>query len=112
MTVAGETVTRVRREAAGTDRGGNPTFTETLTDIPGAFFAPEQASSETLTVNRESVRTSPSLYFPGSWPDITERDAVIVRGERYMVDGEPADWRSPWGGQLGGLVVTLKRVEG
>ncbi|QCB93302.1 phage head completion protein [Cellulomonas shaoxiangyii] len=110
--MAGEIVVRLRDVATGVDPYGNPVETTTETAIPGAFFAPEQASRESTEVGRESVTIKPSLYFPKSWPDITARDRVRVRGREYAVDGEPADWRSPWGSSLGGLVVTLQRVEG
>ena len=110
--MAGETVTRVRQVADGVDRYGNPTFSEVEEDFGGAFFAPEQSSSEALAVGRTVVTVSPTLYFPKAWPDIASGDAVRVRGERFEVDGVPADWRDPWGTALGGLVVTLKRVQG
>lgn len=111
--MAGETVTRIRATATGVDRYGNPTSTDAELDIEGAFFAPEQKSSESVEVGREAVPFEPTLYFPGLWPDLTERDRVRVRGDVYAVDGIPADWRNPWGpAALGGLVVTLKRVVG
>ena len=111
--MSGETVTRIRATQTGVDRYGNPTTTDAELDIDGAFFAPEQKSSEPVEVGRSAVIVEPTLYFPGLWPDLTERDRVRVRSHEYEVDGVPADWRNPWGtSALGGLVVTLKRVEG
>lgn len=107
----GEVVTRLRRQQTGVDRYDNPVYAEVSTDIPGAAFAPEQKSSEPVEVGRTPIITQPTLYFL-TRPDFTAGDAVLVRGERYEVDGDPADWRSPWGTGFGGLVVTLKRVEG
>lgn len=111
--MAGETVTRIRPTESGVDRYGNPVFTDAEVDIPGAFFAPEQSSTELTQVGRVPVITKPSLYFPGAWPDLVASDRVRVRGLVFEVNGDPADWRNPWGGPLpGGLVVTLERVTG
>lgn len=108
----GETVTRLRKVEGATDRYGNPTHTTVEAEIPGAAFAPEQDSQEPLEVGRTSVVTQPALYFYLSRPDLRSGDAVRVRGEMYEVDGKPADWRSPWGTSLTGLVVRLKMVTG
>lgn len=108
----GEPIIRIRRVQDGTDRYGNPTYVDEEAVLPEwAGFAPEQASSEPVTVGREAVFVKPSLYFPGQWPDLTDTDRVRVRGHTYQVVGVPAEWRSPWSG-FGGLVVTLERVEG
>jgi hypothetical protein len=109
--VVGEDVTRVRRVEAGVDRYGNPTYTDDPTLVEGAFFDPG-SSGETVLVGGVAMVTSPTLYFPQAWPDLVAGDAVIVRGTRYEVDGRPADWKSPWGTALGGLVVKLTLAEG
>lgn len=108
----GEVVTRIRRVEDGVDRYGNPTYIDVETSVPGAAFAPEQASQEPTEVGRASVITKPTLYFNRPRPDFIASDRVRVRGWLYEVDGDPADWRSPWGTDWGGLVVALKRVAG
>jgi hypothetical protein len=35
-----------------------------------------------------------------------------VRGQVYLVDGDPAVWRNPYTGWQPGAVVTLGRVDG
>lgn len=110
----GETVTRIRPGAqTGTDAFGQPVYgSDAETDIDGAMFAPG-GSSEPVEVGREAVVTAPTLYFRGTWPDIVATDRIRVRGVEFAVDGKPADWRDPFGtGGPGGLVVTLKAVEG
>lgn len=110
----GETVTRIRAGAqTGTDAFGQPVYgPDVETTIDGAMFAPG-GSSESVEVGREAVVTAPTLYFRAAWPDIVETDRIRVRGVEYDVDGRPADWRDPFGTDgPGGLVVTLKAVEG
>ena len=108
------TVTRIRESDTGaTDDYGNPIVTETETDIDGALFAPERDSSEVITVGRTTVSSKPTLYWFKERPDITEHDRVRVDGVEYEVDGKPAPWVDDLGGtDVGGLVVTLKRVDG
>lgn len=109
----GRTVTRRRRTASGTDRYGNPTFTTLDTDIPGALFAPERSSEEVVAVGRNMVPSKPTLYWLRDEPDIRRDDVILVDGAVYEVDGIPSVWRDDLSGtDLGGLVVTLKRVEG
>lgn len=106
-------VTRVRRGAQnGVDRYGNPVYAPTAeTVLPGAMFAPG-GTSEPVEAGRSAVITLPTVFFPRTWPDIEPTDQVRVFAELYEVVGDPAEWRSPWGTNLGGLVVQLNRVEG
>lgn len=111
--MAGETVTRLRPVQTGTDRYGNPVYSDTLAETPltEAWFAPG-GSSEPVEVGRAAVITKPTVYFPHSWPDIQPSDQLRIRGRVYEVTGDPADWRSPTGSNVGGLVIELKRVDG
>jgi len=109
----GRTITRLRNQQAGTDRYGNPVFTRTPTAIPGAMFAPERDSGDRVEVGREMVPTKPTLYWLKTHPDIRSDDVLVVDGVEYEVDGIPSAWRDDLSGtDLGGLVVTLRRVEG
>lgn len=107
--------TRIRREQTGVDRYGDPVFETTELDIPGAMFAPERDrdSTEVVTVGRTTIPSKPTLYWYKTRPDIRADDKLRVDGVEYDVDGIPAPWRDDLGGtDVGGLVVTLKRVEG
>lgn len=109
----GETVTRVRRgPSPGLDRYRKPLpGADVETPIEGAAFAPE-GSPESVEVGRVVLSEAPKLYFRQSRPDIVASDRLRVRGDLYDVSERPADWRDPWGSDVGGLVVTLKRSEG
>lgn len=108
MTLATETVTRLR-PATSDDRYGDTTPGEQAEeDIDGALFAPG-GTQEPVQIGREAVIAEPSLYFPRTWPDILATDLMRVRGDVYQVTGFPADWR---GVTAGGLVVELKRTAG
>jgi hypothetical protein len=111
MPFVGEPVQRVRREVTGTDRYGNDTYEDVATELAERAGFDPGGSREPVEVGRDQVVTNPKLYFPDQRPDLREDDAVIVRGERYAIEGDPADWRSPFGSTLGGLVVELQRVE-
>lgn len=111
MSVFGEPVSRVRGEASGVDRYGNPTVVDVEVDLPPAAFAPAGAP-EVAEPGRVIVSTAPTLYWRGERPDVVASDRLRVRGVVYAVDGAPADWRDPWGSDLGGLVVRLAESAG
>lgn len=107
----GEQVVRVRRVDSGqVDRYGVPILTEQQVTLTGAAFDPG-GSREPVEVGRAAVVTAPRLFFQ-SWPDVAAGDRIEVRGTSFEVIGDPADWRSPWGGNTGGLVVELQVVTG
>lgn len=101
-----EPVTRLRSTQAGTDAYGNPIFTEASTALAPARFAPAGAA-EPAQAGSVVVTSSPSLYWRGTWPDVTVADRLTVRGVTYEVDGPPADWRGS-GVTPGGMVVKLR----
>ena len=84
--------------------------TPTETTVPCLGFSPG-GSSEVSTEWRVAVSTQPTVYLP-TGTDITPADRVVVRGVTYEVDGDPADWRSPFSGWRHGLAVSLKRFGG
>ena len=104
-------VVRVRRDTAGTDRYGNPTYSETQTVLGGRSVFTPGGSSEPVEVGRERVVSSPKLLFAGSWPDVRADDRLIVDGRTFTVEGRPASLRGPVSDR-GGLVVALREVEG
>lgn len=102
-----EPVARYRRTQSGTDGRGDPIYTRTKTDLPPALFAPG-GISEPVEPGREPVVTEPTLYWRRQWPDVAASDELEVRGKRYTVEGEPAEWR---GTRVGGLTVNIRRAE-
>jgi len=106
-----ETVTRLRAAEAGTDRRGNAEPGEpTRLDIDGCAVAP-RGQGENRTEGRQAVTSGWTVYAP-TGADVLATDQVEVRGVVYEVDGEPADWRSPFSGRRPGLVFDVVRVEG
>jgi head-tail adaptor len=70
----------------------------------------EPVSSIEESGGRQAVITGYRVYLdPGS--DINAGDRAVMRGATYEVDGTPADWRSPFGSEIGGIVVTLKHID-
>jgi hypothetical protein len=112
ITWVGEPVTRRRQEQTGEDRYGNPVYEFVDTVLAERAGFDPGGSREPVEVGREQVVTTPKLYFRQQWPDLTSSDRVIVRGVEYAIEGDDGDWRSPYGSDVGGLVVELKRAEG
>lgn len=100
-------VVRLRKEQTGEDRYGDPVYGDVESPLPGALFAPG-GTSEPVGPGREPVVMEPTLYWRNQWPDVVASDRLRVRGRVFEVEGEPAEWR---GKRVGGLVVTLRRVE-
>jgi hypothetical protein len=112
MPWVGEPVTRRRQQQTGVDRYDNPVYE--LVDtvlVERAGFDPG-GSREPVEVGREQTITTPKLYFRRQYPDLIDTDQVIVRGVVFDIEGNPPDWKSPYGSAVGGLVVELKRAEG
>lgn len=107
-----ETVTR-QRPTTTTDRDRNTVTdwtdpSEVTLTVRGVEPV---SSSEDNSDGRQAVITGYRVYLdPGA--DVQSGDRVVLRGVTYDVDGTPADWRSPRGSALGGVVVALKDMEG
>ena len=101
-----DSVKRHRRVESGADRYGNPTYTETVSDLPPARFAPRSVIPSPEP-GRAPVVNEPALYWKRQWPDVVASDRIEVRGSVFEVSGDPADWRGPLSG---GLVVRLREA--
>lgn len=108
---AAESVTRRRFTDGPDDRYGNPTKvpTDSLLEQRAAFDP--GGSRAPVEVGRTQTITTPKLYFTEA-PDLNADDNVQVRGRWYSVEGDPADWRDPFGSDVGGWVVELQKVSG
>lgn len=104
----GAQITLVTRAKSGTDSYGNDVYGETTTTVVGAF-AP--GGSSELIQGQDTVITQPTVYLPAG-TDVTSVDEVEVNGLRYLVDGEPNAWVSPFTGWAPGVEVRLERVTG
>jgi head-tail adaptor len=103
----------VLRAAASIDGYGDPVTdwtTPTRTDVYARGVEP-RPSGEPVQDARNAVTSGFTVYLPLG-TDLTPADRLEVRGKAYDVLGEPAEWRNPWGGGFGGLVVQTERTEG
>lgn len=99
-----QAVTRLRTTPGDKDQYGERMPGQTVEEpLPDALFAPG-GTSEPVMAGAAPVLSSPTLYWPGQWPDLTATDRVRVGGVIYRVEGRPADWPM-------GLVATLAAVE-
>jgi hypothetical protein len=105
---AGEDIAVVTRTKAGRNAYGDDVFTETTVTVTGAF-AP--AIGYELTGAGDTVVAQPQAYLPAGTA-VTAASVLVIRGDRYEVDGEPADWRDPFDGWTPGIAVPLRRVTG
>lgn len=112
MPWVGEPVTRRRREQTGVDRYNSPVYALVDTVLEQRAGFDPGGSREPVEVGRTQTVTTPKLYFRRQWPDLVKTDLVLVRGVKYSIEGDPADWKSPYGSTVGGLVVELKKAEG
>jgi hypothetical protein len=110
MLAAGEIVTRIRATSGGRDPFGDPVGPAVPDlDIPGCAIAPRQAG-EQIGQGRYAVTSGLTVYAPAG-ADVLPSDRLRVRGVLYEVDGEPADWRSPYSGRTPGMEIPLTRVQ-
>jgi hypothetical protein len=111
---SGETATRLRAALVLDGYSNEPTQRNwndvTEVTIPGVAFNPG-SSNEPSEVGRNAVITQPEVYAPFD-ADVLAGDRLVVRGDTYEVDGNPAAWRSPFTGWEPGLVIKLKTCPG
>lgn len=107
----GVTVTVERR--AKRDRVGDRVASPVPHQIPGCAIAPETGSSAASSstdsdAQRATVVSWRYLYCPAG-ADIQIDDAVTLpNGRTYLVEGEPAEWISPFTSWHPGIVVRLR----
>lgn len=69
-------------------------------------------TSEPFTEGHQArVVSVPCIYTPRT-ALVGARDRITVRGKRYEVDGDPLDFRNPYGSEMDCLQINLKAVTG
>jgi hypothetical protein len=101
-----ESITQVRQNSVGTDSYGEPILVTTETELQAKVAA--RTGSKTVGAAEITVTSGLTVYLPPG-TDIEIADIFIVRDERYVLDGEPFDWRNPFGGWTPGTVIDLQR---
>lgn len=101
-----ESITQIRQSSSGTDAYGEPIIVTTETELDAIVAA--RTGSKTVGAAEITVTSGITLYLAGG-TDVQNDDIFVVRGERYVVDGEPFDWINGLGSWNPGLVVDLQR---
>lgn len=104
-----ESVVHVARVAGPADASGDATAVDGARTAFPAYVWP-WTSAETDEPGRDSVVIGLTIGLPAGTV-VSPRDRMEARGGLYEVDGEPADYRSPWTSR-GLVVVNIKRVRG
>jgi hypothetical protein len=101
-----ESITQIRQSSSGTDAYGEPIIVTTEIELEAKVAA--RTGSKTVGAAEITVTSGLTVYLPPA-TDIQIADIFIVRGENYVLDGEPFDWRNPFGGWTPGTVIDLQR---
>jgi len=101
-----ESITQIRQSSNGTDAYGEPIIT--TTEIALNAIVAARTGSKTVGAAEITVTSGLTLYLPPA-TSIQVDDVFVVRGERYVVDGEPFDWRNGLGNWTPGTVIDLQR---
>lgn len=105
-----EYVTRHPLVRGATDSQGNE-IESFGPDEPGiGIFGFDPGGSSVQEPGREAYISSPTIYMPFGSP-FRHQDECTVRGKRYTVEGDPADWVHNTYGPIGDA-VKLRRADG
>lgn len=106
----GETITIKRRSEADRDQYGNPVYTETTIVVKDALIA-IGGTSEPIDPSRDAEDATLTLYLPNGTV-IEPGDTFIVRGTKWVKDGMPQEWISPFPAAEAGVVVPVRKRRG
>lgn len=102
-------VVLVRRTKGPLDALGNDTYIDSASAPVNAVWAPG-GSTEQIQ-GRDTLTITGTLYVAAG-TNLSHLDAVLVNGQRFEVDGDPIDWRSPLTGWAPGIEVRVRRAAG
>ena len=114
MVAFGEAIERLRAPLIADDYSGQATARDWTNpdSVTLAGFAIDPGGSHlAMTVNREQITTTPTMYGPFG-ADVLAGDRVRLRGRTWDVTGHRADWRNPYTGREAGASWPLQAVEG
>lgn len=101
-----ESITQIRQSSSGTDAYGEPIIVTTEIELEAIVAA--RTGSKTVGAAEITVTSGVTLYLPPN-TEVRNDDIFVVRGIRYVVDGEPFDWRNGLGSWAPGTVIDLQR---
>lgn len=103
-----ELLTQIRLSSSATDSHGLPIWVETEIELQGIVAA--RTSNTVTEADAITITQGLTLYLP-SGTDVQDGDRFLVRGKRYVIDGEAFDWRDGLGNWNPGTVVNLVREQ-
>lgn len=106
MTFLGEVAVRRRRTQTGSDAANRPLWSWVDVTLNARCALDPGGSREPAEVGRAQVVTTPKAYFVEQ-VDVLAGDRLVIRGREWAVQGDPAQWVSPFRTNVGGTVVEL-----
>jgi len=103
-----ESITQIRLSSSATDSHGLPVWVETEIALQGIVAA--RTSSLVTEADALTITQGLTLYLP-TGTEVEDGDRFLVRGKRYVIDGEAFDWRDGLGSWNPGVVVNLTREQ-
>lgn len=103
----GQTVTVIR--PAERDKTGDPLGPPIPHSLAGVAIA--WGETETNHDGRAATVTAATLYCPAGADILAGDQVTLPGGGKYLVDGQPQVWHSPWTGWDPGVVVRVKGVK-
>lgn len=101
-----ESITQIRQSSSGTDAYGEPIIVTTEFTLEAYFGA--RTGSRTVGAGEVTVISGLDVYLPANTTVLND-DVFVIRGERYVLDGEAFDWRNGLGYWNPGTVVSLQK---
>lgn len=101
-----ESTTQIRQSSSGIDEYGEPIIVTTEFEVLAAVAA--RTGSRTVGAGEVTVISGLDLYLPAN-TTVQNDDVFVIRGERYVLDGEAFDWRNSLGHWTPGTVVSLQK---
>jgi hypothetical protein len=101
-----ESITQIRQSSSGIDAYGEPIIVTTETTLEATVAA--RTGSKTVGAAEITVTSGLTVYLPAG-TNIQIDDIFVVRDIHYVLDGEPFDWRDPFGAWTPGTVIDLQR---
>lgn len=101
-----ESIIQIRQSSSGTDAYGEPVIVTTETELQAIVAA--RTGSKTVGAAEITVTSGLTVYLPAG-TEVLNTDVFVVRGIRYVLDGESFDWRNGLGNWTPGTVIDLQR---
>jgi hypothetical protein len=101
-----ESITQIRQSSSGTDPYGEPIIV--TTEIELEAYVGARTGSRIVGAGEVTVTSGLNVFLP-SGTDVQNDDVFVIRGERFVLDGEAFDWRNGLGNWNPGTAVSLQR---